>query len=208
LQILEYHLKRNLLDRLTLQVLPKPSSTLPACRNSTIADGGPMCEVSLALPDWEKNLLIQLAADVSYRPLTALGLAGVGSSAVTSFSAADGERLLGLEGKRTEPSERGGAESLNGGSADGLERTPRLDKHETLDLNADASEDAAGLEEGVKAIKERFEEQVEGFPGGFAKLADKRVRKEELGANLRAWKRAAKTNLNDDIPVARPIPRR
>lgn len=104
--------------------------------------------------------------------------------------------------------ERGRAESLNGGSADGLEGTARLEKPGAFDLNADASADAAGLEEGVKAIKERFEERVEGVSAGFANLADKRGREEELSANLRAWKRAAKTNLNDDIPVARPVPRR
>jgi hypothetical protein len=125
---------------------------------------------------------------------------------VTSFSAADGERLLGLEGRRTEPLERGVVDSLNGGSADGLETTPRLEKPEAFDLNADASEDAAGLGEGVKEGFEAIKERFEGVPGGF--VTEKRGREEELRANLRAWKRSATTNLNDDIPVARPVPRR
>ncbi|GAQ83011.1 hypothetical protein KFL_001320190 [Klebsormidium nitens] len=201
-EVLEYHLKRHLFDQSALQTLPKAPSLLPARRTTTIASGGPTCEVFITLPDWGKDLLIQLAADVSYRPLAALGLAGVGGFAVAAFTAADGERLsgLGLEIRAGSPA---GAELANGGVNDGLvvppghggvanggadgglAGTPGSGKIE-LDLV-----DGGGVEKRLGAMLD-------------AKSA-KRIREEELRANLRAWKRAAAASLEREAPVARPV---
>lgn len=63
-------------------------------RSASIACGASVFEVSMKVPIWASQVLRQLAPDVSYRSLVALGIASVQGLAVASFEKEDADRLL------------------------------------------------------------------------------------------------------------------
>ncbi|XP_031738284.1 AT-rich interactive domain-containing protein 4 isoform X2 [Cucumis sativus] len=63
-------------------------------KSASIACGATVFEVSMKVPAWASQVLRQLAPDISYRSLVALGIGGVQGLPVASFEKEDAERLL------------------------------------------------------------------------------------------------------------------
>ncbi|XP_022844418.1 AT-rich interactive domain-containing protein 4 [Olea europaea var. sylvestris] len=98
-QQLENHIKSEIIEKSQLiHALPNCEESKPCLseprRSVAIACGAAVFEVSLKVPTWASQVLRQLAPDVSYRSLVALGVAGVQGLAVASFEKEDAERLL------------------------------------------------------------------------------------------------------------------
>ncbi|XP_057770655.1 AT-rich interactive domain-containing protein 4-like [Salvia miltiorrhiza] len=98
-QLLENHIKSELIDKSELiHALPntdenKPPTSEPR-RSVSVACGAAVFEVCMRVPTWASQVLRQLAPDVSYRNLVALGIASIQGLAVASFEREDAERLL------------------------------------------------------------------------------------------------------------------
>lgn len=100
-QLLENHIKSQVIEKsrlvhaLAYSEENKPPLSEPR-RSASIACGAAVFEVSMKVPNWASQILRQLAPDVSYRNLVALGIASVHGLAVASFEEDDAERLLFL----------------------------------------------------------------------------------------------------------------
>ncbi|GAA0145868.1 hypothetical protein LIER_05954 [Lithospermum erythrorhizon] len=98
-QLLEDHIKSELIEKslLTHAFPESEDGKVPVSeprRSVSIACGAPVFEVSLKIPTWGSQVLRQLAPDISYRNLVALGIAGIQGLAVAAFEKDDTERLL------------------------------------------------------------------------------------------------------------------
>lgn len=98
-QLLENHIKSEIIENSTLvHVLPSDEenrSPMSAPRRSmSVACGSEVFEVCMKVPMWASQVLRQLAPDVSYRSLVALGIASIQGLAVASFEKDDAQRLL------------------------------------------------------------------------------------------------------------------
>ncbi|XP_076925243.1 AT-rich interactive domain-containing protein 4-like [Bidens hawaiensis] len=98
-QLLENHIKSEVIDksRLFQAVSSSDENKLSVCEpreSASIACGATVFEVSMKVPLWASQVLRQLAPDVSYCSLVALGVAGVQGLAVASFEKDDATRLL------------------------------------------------------------------------------------------------------------------
>lgn len=98
-QLLENHIKNEIIEKSQIvharlngeantQIISEPR------RSASIACGATIFEVSMKLPQWALQILRQLAPDVSYRSLVALGIASIQGLPVASFEKDDAERLL------------------------------------------------------------------------------------------------------------------
>ncbi|CAA6658708.1 unnamed protein product [Spirodela intermedia] len=98
-QLLESHIKNELIEK------SPPVHALPTCegsqssssdprKSSSIACGSSAFEVRMKIPSWAAQVLKQLAPQLSYRSLVALGIASIQGSSVASFEREDAERLL------------------------------------------------------------------------------------------------------------------
>ncbi|KAL7100305.1 hypothetical protein ACP275_09G138500 [Erythranthe tilingii] len=98
-QLLENHIKSEIIDKSRLiQAMPNSDENKPPLseprRSVSIACGATVFEVCMKVPSWATQVLRQLAPDISYRSLVALGIAGIQGLAVASFEKEDSERLL------------------------------------------------------------------------------------------------------------------
>lgn len=98
-QLLENHIKSEVIEKTQLvqaiSNLEENKISLSEPRGSaSIACGATVFEVSMKVPLWASQVLRQLAPDVSYRSLVALGVASVQGLAVASFEKDDANRLL------------------------------------------------------------------------------------------------------------------
>lgn len=99
-QLLENHIKSEVIEKIQLVQADSSNSdenklSVPEPRGSaSIACGATVFEVSMKVPLWASQVLRQLAPDVSYRSLVALGVASVQGLAVASFEKDDANRLL------------------------------------------------------------------------------------------------------------------
>ncbi|XP_060172961.1 AT-rich interactive domain-containing protein 4 [Lycium barbarum] len=98
-QLLENHIKSEIIENSTLiHALPSDEENrLPISqprRSMSVACGSEVFEVCMKVPMWASQVLRQLAPDVSYRSLVALGIASIQGLAVASFEKDDAERLL------------------------------------------------------------------------------------------------------------------
>ncbi|KAF7843675.1 AT-rich interactive domain-containing protein 4-like [Senna tora] len=97
-QLLENHIKNEIIENSQLvhaeinegnkQHVSEPR------RSASIACGAAVFEVSMKLPQWALQVLRQLAPDVTYRSLVALGIASIQGLPIASFEKDDAERLL------------------------------------------------------------------------------------------------------------------
>ncbi|XP_057505146.1 AT-rich interactive domain-containing protein 4-like [Actinidia eriantha] len=98
-QLLENHIKSEVIEKSQLvHALPnceenKQPLSEPR-RSASIACGASVFEVCMKVPTWASQVLRQLAPDVTYRSLVALGIASIQGLAVASFEKDDAERLL------------------------------------------------------------------------------------------------------------------
>uniref|UniRef100_A0A5B6Z6T6 ARID domain-containing protein n=2 Tax=Davidia involucrata TaxID=16924 RepID=A0A5B6Z6T6_DAVIN len=98
-QLLENHIKSEVIEKSQLvHALPNSEENKPPLseprRSASIACGATVFEVCMKVPTWASQVLRQLAPDVSYRSLVALGIASIQGLAVASFEKDDAERLL------------------------------------------------------------------------------------------------------------------
>ncbi|KAJ7951440.1 AT-rich interactive domain-containing protein 4-like [Quillaja saponaria] len=98
-QLLENHIKNEIIekDQLVHAVINPEENKLPVSeprKSASIACGATVFEVCMKLPQWALQVLRQLAPDVSYRSLVALGIASIQGLPVASFEKDDAERLL------------------------------------------------------------------------------------------------------------------
>ncbi|MFS7974657.1 putative chromatin regulator PHD family [Helianthus anomalus] len=98
-QLLENHIKSEVIDKTQLvqAVSNSDENILSVCEpreSASTACGATVFEVSMKVPLWASQVLRQLAPDVSYRSLVALGVASVQGLAVASFEKDDATRLL------------------------------------------------------------------------------------------------------------------
>ncbi|KAK1434260.1 hypothetical protein QVD17_11180 [Tagetes erecta] len=98
-QLLENHIKSEVINKTQLvQALSNSDENKPSVceprESASIACGATVFEVSMKVPLWASQVLRQLAPDVSYRSLVALGVASVQGLAVASFERDDATRLL------------------------------------------------------------------------------------------------------------------
>ncbi|CAK8560520.1 unnamed protein product [Lathyrus sativus] len=98
-QLLENHIKNEIIEKSQIvhaqhnneankQIISEPR------RSASIACGATIFEITMRLPQWALQILRQLAPDVSYRSLVALGIASIQGLPVASFEKDDAERLL------------------------------------------------------------------------------------------------------------------
>lgn len=98
-QALECHIKNELIEKNKLVHAQLVSEKNKHClaeprKSSSIACGSSVVEVCMKLPVWAAQVLKQLAREVSYRSLIALGIASIQGSPVASFEKEDAERFL------------------------------------------------------------------------------------------------------------------
>lgn len=98
-QLLENHIKNEIIEksqivRAQLNGEANTKIIYEPRRSASIACGATIFEVSMKLPQWALQILRQLAPDVSYRSLVALGIASIQGLPVASFEKDDAERLL------------------------------------------------------------------------------------------------------------------
>lgn len=104
-QLLENHIKSELIDNtqlvhaLSTSDENKPPLSEPR-RSVSIACGANVFEICMKVPTWASQVLRQLAPDVSYRSLVALGIASIQGLAVASFEKDDAARLLFFSGRQ------------------------------------------------------------------------------------------------------------
>ncbi|KAJ7963354.1 AT-rich interactive domain-containing protein 4-like [Quillaja saponaria] len=99
-QLLENHIKQEIIEKDQLvhaMINPEENNKLPVSeprKSASIACGSTVFEVCMKLPQWALQVLRQLAPDVSYRSLVALGIASIQGLPVASFEKDDAERVL------------------------------------------------------------------------------------------------------------------
>ncbi|XP_078429531.1 ARID/BRIGHT DNA-binding domain-containing protein isoform X2 [Wolffia australiana] len=98
-QLLEAHIKNQLIEKNPPVRARTNSDELQASlpdprKSSSIACGSSAFEVHMKIPSWAAQVLKQLAPQISYRSLVALGVASIQGSSVASFEREDAERLL------------------------------------------------------------------------------------------------------------------
>ncbi|KAL6996195.1 AT-rich interactive domain-containing protein 4 [Sarracenia purpurea var. burkii] len=98
-QLLENHIKSEVIEKSQLvHALPNSEENKQPLseprRSVSIACGARVFEVCMKVPTWASQVLRQLAPNVSYRSLVALGIASIQGLAVASFEKDDAERLL------------------------------------------------------------------------------------------------------------------
>ncbi|CAJ2663275.1 unnamed protein product [Trifolium pratense] len=98
-QLLENHIKNEIIEKSQIVRAQLNSEAMTQTiseprRSASIACGATIFEVSMKLPQWALQILRQLAPDVSYRSLVALGIASIQGLPVASFEKDDAERLL------------------------------------------------------------------------------------------------------------------
>ncbi|KAL3632855.1 AT-rich interactive domain-containing protein 4 [Castilleja foliolosa] len=98
-QQLENHIKSEIIDKTQLVHAPQNSEkynplVFEPRRSISVACGAAVFEVCMKVPTWASQVLRQLAHDVSYRTLAALGIASIQGLAVASFEKQDADRLL------------------------------------------------------------------------------------------------------------------
>ncbi|KAG5538031.1 hypothetical protein RHGRI_025202 [Rhododendron griersonianum] len=98
-QLLENHIKSEVIEKSQLiHALPNSEENRQPLseprRSASVACGASVFEVCMKVPAWASQVLRQLAPDVSYRSLAALGIASIQGLAVASFEKDDAERLL------------------------------------------------------------------------------------------------------------------
>eukprot|EP01018_Ginkgo_biloba_P027848 Gb_40034 [translate_table: standard] len=107
-KLLECNIKKELLEKdqlvHALTVGEQKQISMSDLRQSAaIADGATVFEVWTRIPTWAAQVLRQLAPQLSYRSLVALGIAGIQGFAVAAFQKYDTDRLLSFwknEGKK------------------------------------------------------------------------------------------------------------
>ncbi|KAL5583381.1 hypothetical protein UlMin_015823 [Ulmus minor] len=98
-QLLENHIKNEIIENSQL-VRSHPNregNKLPLSdprKSASVACGATVFEVCMKVPVWASQVLRQLAPDVSYHSLVALGIASIQGLPVASFEKDDAERLL------------------------------------------------------------------------------------------------------------------
>ncbi|KAK7275508.1 hypothetical protein RIF29_16627 [Crotalaria pallida] len=98
-QLLESHIKNEIIEKSQLVHAQlnnegnKQNVSEPR-RSASIAAGATVFEICMKLPQWALQILRQLAPDVSYRSLVALGIGSIQGLPVASFEKDDAERLL------------------------------------------------------------------------------------------------------------------
>ncbi|PON78291.1 ARID DNA-binding domain containing protein [Trema orientale] len=98
-QLLENHIKNEIIEnsQLVRSLSSSEGNKLPLSeprRSSSIACGAMVFEVCMKVPAWASQVFRQLAPDVSYHSLVALGIASIQGLPVASFEKDDAERLL------------------------------------------------------------------------------------------------------------------
>ncbi|KAL3632102.1 AT-rich interactive domain-containing protein 4 [Castilleja foliolosa] len=98
-QQLENHIKSEIIDKTQLvhAILKSEEYNPPVSeprRSISVACGAAVFEVCMKVPTWASQVLRQLAPDVSYRTLVALGIASIQGLAVASFEKHDADRIL------------------------------------------------------------------------------------------------------------------
>uniref|UniRef100_A0A2N9FUV4 ARID domain-containing protein n=1 Tax=Fagus sylvatica TaxID=28930 RepID=A0A2N9FUV4_FAGSY len=98
-QLLENHIKNEVIEKSHLvHILPdgdeKKITFSEPRKSASIACGATVFEICMKVPTWASQVLRQLAPDVSYRSLVALGIASIQGLPVSSFEKDDAERLL------------------------------------------------------------------------------------------------------------------
>ncbi|KAM4099613.1 hypothetical protein ACB094_05G005000 [Castanea mollissima] len=98
-QLLENHIKNEIIEKSELvHALPegdeKKITFSEPRKSASIACGATVFEICMKVPTWASQVLRQLAPDVSYRSLVALGIASIQGLPVASFEKDDAERLL------------------------------------------------------------------------------------------------------------------
>jgi len=117
--LLEHALRQALVsDALSLQFrLPPPAFATPAPRRAlAVAGGAPTVDVAALTAVWAVELLRRLSAQPNYRGLVALGIAGVGSSAVAGYTPADAARFAAVAASAAALDDEGGAAMPDGGA--------------------------------------------------------------------------------------------
>ncbi|OWM74344.1 hypothetical protein CDL15_Pgr013248 [Punica granatum] len=97
--LLENHVKNELIENSQLvRVLPNSEGSNMSLseprKSASTACGAGVFEVCVKVPAWASQVLRQLAPDISYRSLVALGIASIQGVPVASFEKEDAERLL------------------------------------------------------------------------------------------------------------------
>lgn len=99
-QLLENHIKNEIIENSQL-VRSVPTANdgnkLPVSeprKSASVACGATVFEVCMKVPAWASQVLRQLAPDISYHCLVALGVASIQGIPVASFEKEDAERLL------------------------------------------------------------------------------------------------------------------
>ncbi|KAK7381917.1 hypothetical protein VNO80_00476 [Phaseolus coccineus] len=98
-QLLESHIKNEIIEKSQLVHAQlnnegnKQNISEPR-RSASIACGSPVFEICMKLPQWALQILRQLAPEVSYRSLVALGIASIQGLPIASFEKDDADRLL------------------------------------------------------------------------------------------------------------------
>ncbi|XP_062154873.1 AT-rich interactive domain-containing protein 4-like [Alnus glutinosa] len=98
-QLLENHIKNEIIEKSQLvHALPdgeenKITFSEPR-KSASVACGATVFEVCMKVPTWASQVLRQLAPDVAYRSLVALGVASIQGLPVASFERDDAERVL------------------------------------------------------------------------------------------------------------------
>ncbi|KAG5021631.1 hypothetical protein JHK85_017973 [Glycine max] len=98
-QLLENHIKNEIIEKSQLVHAQlnnegnKENISEPR-RSASIACGASVFEICMKLPQWALQILRQLAPEVSYRSLVALGIASIQGLPIASFEKDDAERLL------------------------------------------------------------------------------------------------------------------
>ncbi|KAL3839867.1 hypothetical protein ACJIZ3_024458 [Penstemon smallii] len=97
-QLLENHIKSEIVEKSQLiHALPNSDENKLISeprRSVSVACGSAVFEVCMKVPTWATQVLRQLAPDVTYRSLVALGIASIQGLAVASFEKEDANRLL------------------------------------------------------------------------------------------------------------------
>ncbi|KAK4269017.1 hypothetical protein QN277_022226 [Acacia crassicarpa] len=96
-QLLENHIKNEIIENSQLvraQIDEGNKQVSEPRRSASIACGAPVFEVCMKLPLWASQVLRQLAPEITYRSLVALGIASIQGLPVASFEKDDADRLL------------------------------------------------------------------------------------------------------------------
>lgn len=101
-QMLEYSIKKELLDKgqlVSSLIKNGENNVYPVVeprKSASVACGAAVMEAKFRTSSWAAQVLRQLAPDLCYRSLVALGIAGVQGFPVAAFQKEDADRLLSL----------------------------------------------------------------------------------------------------------------